>query len=179
MEADTSKVKALSLALVELLTGKAIDSSALALAGKLHPARAGSGIKEDTTHKRLYVPILKANDEEQTITGVVLQPEVVDAQGDIMDAQVIRQAAHKFLAAFNQRTKLGLQHQTFKNGQFSLAESYLAPGNMVIGGKTVKEGSWVMTVKVLDSKLWSMVKAGKLTGFSIGGRARVRQVASA
>ncbi len=124
----------------------------------------------------LFVPLLKANVDEQTVTGVVLQPEIVDAQGDIMASDVIRKAAHKFLAAYNRATKLGLQHKDFKKN-FELLESYVAPQELVIKNKTIKEGSWIMTVRVLNSKIWKKVKEGKITGFSIGGKAKVKKIA--
>ena len=103
----------------------------------------------------------------------MLQPEVVDGQLDIIGAKVIRKDAFKFLADFNIRTKLGVQHTTFKPKKLALAESFIAPMDMVIGNKLVKQGSWLLTVKVLDKALWKKVKDGELTGFSIGGKARV------
>ena len=129
--------------------------------------------KQKAVSETLFVPIAKADSEQQTVTGVVLQPEVVDAQGDIISKSVIQKAAHRFIDQFNQRTKLGLQHNSFKGGRFSLAESYIAPMSFVLNGKTVSEGSWVMVVKVLDSKIWKRVKDGMITGFSIGGKAQV------
>jgi len=136
--------------------------------------------KCDTVSKAVYVEIAKANNEEQTVTGVVLQPETTDAQGDIYDASVIKQAAYNYLANYNKSTKLGRQHQDFKKWQkrFALVESYLAPMDFALGSKVVKGGSWIMTVKVLDGKIWTMVKEGKITGFSIGGKARVQQLAA-
>ena len=131
-------------------------------------------VEETSVDAKLYIPLLKANADEQTVTGVVLQPEVVDGQGDIMSAEVIRKAAHKFLAAYNRATKLGLQHKDFKK-RFELLESYTAPQELVIKDKTIKEGSWIMTVKVLDSKIWQIVKEGKITGFSFGGKAKVKK----
>jgi len=131
--------------------------------------------KEENIDTTLFVPLLKANKEEQTVTGVVLQPEIVDAQGDVMSADVIRKAAHKFLASYNKATKLGLQHKDFKK-RFELLESYLAPQEFVLKERIVKEGSWIMTVRVVDSKIWKKVKDGKITGFSIGGRAKVKKV---
>lgn len=124
----------------------------------------------------LYVPIAKANDEEQTVTGVVLQPEVTDGQGDIYDASVIKDAAYGYLMNYNKSTELGLQHKEFVKGRFALVESYLTPLDIAIGNNVVKQGSWVMTVKVLDPKIWKLVKDGKITGFSIGGKARVQQL---
>lgn len=128
---------------------------------------------ESTT--KFYVPIAKATTEERTITGVVLQPEVVDAQGDIIGVDVIRKAAHAFLAGYNTRTKPGLMHKDFKP-RFQIVESYLAPQELTINGKLVPAGAWVMTMKVLDDKVWDQIKKGKLTGFSIGGKARVQKL---
>lgn len=129
--------------------------------------------EQKPVEKSITVDIAKANDEEQTVTGIVLQPEVVDGQGDIMSADVIKDTAYRFLANYNRKTKLGLQHSAFPKGKMILVESYLAPIDFVLGTKTVKAGSWIMTVKVLDAKLWKKVKDGKITGFSIGGRAKV------
>jgi hypothetical protein len=179
---------------------KAVTSADLETAGKLVPAKGlpgGSGIKDDLTkqegevevvtkdeagevveiRKSLFVEFTKANSEDQTVTGVVLQPEEVDAHGDIMSADVIKKAAHTFLAKFNRATRLGLMHKDFTKN-FELLESYLAPQSITIGDKVVKEGSWVITVKVKDASIWKQVKDGKLTGFSIGGKAKVRKLAA-
>lgn len=128
---------------------------------------------EDTN---ITVTIAKAIDDKQIVIGVVLQPEVVDAQGDIMSAAVIEKAAHTFLANYNKATRLGLQHKVFKGGMFDLVESYLAPMDMSIGSMVVKSGSWIMAVKVLDADIWKAVKDGKIKGFSIGGKAKVQRL---
>jgi hypothetical protein len=126
--------------------------------------------------KNIYVPLLKINNEERLVTGVVLQPEVADAQGDIMDAVVIRKAAHKFLMKYNKVTELGLQHKYFGNTGFELCESWTTPQDVVINGTVVKMGSWIMTVYVENNKAWALVKNGKLTGFSVGGRAKAKKI---
>lgn len=168
---------------------KTISSEAIADSGKLNDADLGpSGIKELTEEekakaqeelieasKKLYVPILKANNDEQTITGVVLQPEIVDAQGDIISKDVILKAAHEFLAVYNKASKLGLMHKDFKP-QFELYESFIVPTDIVIGDKVVVAGSWVIVVHVLDANIWKQVKDGKLRGFSIGGKATVQKL---
>lgn len=143
----------------------------------LQPATEEADGEQNTVEKQIIVDIAKADHEEQTVTGVVLQPEVVDSQGDIMSAEVIKATAFKFLANFNKTTKLGVQHSVFKKGRLELVESFIAPIDMVLGLKTVKAGSWVMTVKVLDARLWKRVKDGLITGFSIGGKATVVAVA--
>lgn len=126
---------------------------------------------------KYFIPIAKANEEKKTVTGVALVPEVTDAQGQIVSEEVIEDTAHKFLAGYNVNTKLGLMHKDFKP-RFQLYESYIAPQPLIIGDKAIKKGSWVVVVKVLDSKVWKLVKKGKITGFSIGGTAKVLKLNS-
>jgi len=123
----------------------------------------------------IFVPIAKANKEEHTVTGVVLQPEVTDAQGDIMSANVIKQAAHDFLSKYNKKTELGFMHKSFKR-RFELLESYVAPMDFVLKSAVIKAGSWIVTVRVKETKVWKMIKDGNITGFSIGGKAKVVMV---
>jgi DNA adenine methylase len=155
---------------------KAIDSST---GGLKHPAGSlPSGIKpdeapeEETGDRKLFIPIAKADLDQRTVTGVVLQPEVIDGQGDIMSAEVIKKAAYRFLADYNKSTQIGLMHKDFKQ-RFELVECYITPQDLKINGVEVPEGSWVITVRVLDKDVWAKVKKGELTGFSIGGKARV------
>lgn len=162
------------------LAKSAITTGTLAQSGKLNPAQGlGSGIMseedKESTSKSIYIPIAKVNEELREVTGVVLQPEVTDAQGDIMDADVIAKAAGDFLARFNKSTTLGYMHNQF-NKRFELRQSFVAPDNIVIANKTVKKGAWLMVVKVLDDKVWESVKKGKITGFSIGGKAKVKKL---
>jgi DNA adenine methylase len=107
--------------------------------------------------------------DERFVLGIVLEPEVVDAQGDIYSADEIRQAAHRFMEEFG---GLGLMHRLAVNDQVKVLETYAAPVDFEIAGVTVKKGTWLLGVRVLSDDLWAQVKDGKLTGFSIGGSAR-------
>lgn len=113
------------------------------------------------------VPILKA--EERFVYGIVLEPETIDAQNDIYNADEIRKAAHLYMQEFGH---IKLMH----NGQFidskvRILESFVAPVAFQIDGQHVKKGTWLLAVRVLDDGLWEAVKRGDLTGFSIGGTA--------
>lgn len=119
------------------------------------------------------VSIAKVDKERRLIYGVVLEPDEVDAHNDTIDKEVIESSAHEFLAKFNRETELGVMHKMFGNIGVELAESYISPGDMTMGAKPVKQGSWVMVVKVVDDAIWKKVKAGEITGFSIGGLATV------
>jgi 2'-5' RNA ligase len=104
--------------------------------------------------------------EERFVFGIVLEPDGVDSQGDTITAEVIRTAAHDFLANYG---NIGLQHQAFVNGQVRILESYIAPCDMELAGVSIKAGTWLMAMRVLDDGLWDAVKNSALTGFSIGG----------
>jgi len=137
--------------------------------------QAAPAQENDQAAVSYFIPLVKADTEKQEVTGVVLQPDVVDAHGDIIPEAVIAKAAHNFLASYNESTKLGEQHTVFKN-QFELYESYTMPVDVVLDGKEIKKGTWMMVAKVKDSEVWQKVKDGEITGFSIGGKAKVRQV---
>lgn len=114
-------------------------------------------------------------EDQQLVTGVVLVPEVADAHGDIISAEVIQAAAHQFLAEYNTSTTLGIMHKDM-DPPLELVESYIAPSDFVLGSQMITKGSWVITVHVIDSEVWGKVKDGKLTGFSIGGKAQVEHL---
>jgi hypothetical protein len=117
------------------------------------------------------------DEEKRLITGIVLQPEVVDAQGDIISSDVIRKAAHQFLSDYNSRTKMGLQHKEFPNG-IHLVESWVTDEDSKRGDRIVKAGTWLIKVWVEHDGIWGKVKAGGIRGFSIGGMAKVKQLSA-
>jgi DNA adenine methylase len=123
----------------------------------------------------VFCPIAKADTERRLVTGMVLVPETVDAQGDIISAEAIEGAAHDFLARYNRETELGVQHKSF-NGQAELVESFLAPVSYTLEGRMILQGTWMITVHVTDDATWEKVKEGAITGFSIGGTAKVRRL---
>lgn len=122
---------------------------------------------------QLHIPIMKAEKEKRQVTGIVLEPDTVDAQGDTINEETIERAAHKFLAKYNNETKMGLLHQKFSAIGVELVECWIAREATTMGGQKVKKGSWMMTVHVTSDKTWQDVKSGKITGFSIGGTATV------
>lgn len=110
-----------------------------------------------------------AEAEQQYILGIVLEPEVVDAQGDIYSADEVKRAAWEYMVNFR---NVGLMHRGLVNGKVRLVESYIAPIDMSVGGSTIKAGTWLMGLHVADDGLWGQVKSGGLTGLSIGGFAK-------
>lgn len=116
------------------------------------------------------IPIFKfdTGEEERTILGIVMEPNEVDSQNDKVSVEEIRQAAHKFMEDFG---NLGKQHGEIVNGKLVLLETYIAPVSFDVEGQHVKKGSWLFLERVVDDELWTAVKKGEFTGFSIGGSA--------
>jgi hypothetical protein len=115
--------------------------------------------------------VLKTS-EERYVLGVVLEPlkemGSTDTQNDTYSAEEVRRASHRFMEEYG---TLGLQHQINITGRVRLLENYIAPSDFIIDGQLVKAGTWMMGIRVVDNDLWSAVKDGRLTGFSIGGAA--------
>jgi len=139
------------------------------------PVAIAKNTEEAVSVIKAYVKLVKLAKEEQKVTGVVLEPNVFDTQKTTISDEVIRKAAHGFLAGFNITTKLGVQHKDFKK-PFELCESYIAPIDFALGDKTIKKGSWVVILKILSKKIWDRIKKGEITGFSIGGKAKIKKL---
>jgi hypothetical protein len=119
------------------------------------------------------VPIAKAEEEERAVTGIVLEPDEVDAHNDTITAEVIKRTAENFLARYGKESELGFMHKQFGAIGLELLQSYVTSEDVVIASKAVKAGSWVMKVRVNSDEMWKRIKEGKLTGFSVGGVAAV------
>lgn len=118
-------------------------------------------------------PIAKAEAEKRLVTGIVLEPDEIDAHNDTISSEIIEKAAFSFLAQFNRETEMGHMHRTFGDIGVELCASWIALEDSTIGGQPVKKGSWLMTVRVISNALWQKIKSGAITGFSIGGVASV------
>lgn len=110
--------------------------------------------------------------EERFVLGIVLEPDVVDAQNDVESPDEIRKAAHRFMEQYG---NLGTQHTEIVTGKLRILESYVAPADFQLDdadeASKIRKGSWVMGIRVVDDDLWTKVKKGEFTGFSIGGSA--------
>lgn len=143
----------------------------------LQPGEEPTDDEVETEKASWICPIVKAEEANdlRLVTGVVLEPETVDAQKDIYDATVIRNAAHDFLREYNAGTVIGFMHKDM-NRSLDLVESWCAPTKMKLGDREIKKGTWLMTVHVVDENIWKSVKEGKIAGFSIGGIAKVQRL---
>jgi hypothetical protein len=113
------------------------------------------------------VTIVTKNAKKRLVTGLVMEPDELDTQDEYASSEVIEQAAHNYLV---KSRAVGVQHAQ-QNPHCFVVESWVAPVSLTIEGRKIKQGSWMMTVKVSDDETWNKVEKGELTGFSIGGLA--------
>lgn len=113
-------------------------------------------------------PLVKADDPQKLVYGVVYEPDVEDSQGDSMGAAEIEKAAHGFMENYQQIDK---QHD-FTTHAGQVVESYIAPADMEIGTQTVTKGTWVLVTKATD-EIWDAIQKGEYTGYSLAGQAEV------
>ncbi len=128
------------------------------------------------------IPILKVDEEKRIVYGVVLDPYIVDTQGDWSPPSEVEKTAHGWME--NSRT-IGLGHR--KEADAVPVESFLMPYpsdedyskamkndphkvyKFKFGSGFVHSGSWVLGTKVNDDATWKLVKSGELGAYSIGG----------
>jgi hypothetical protein len=162
----------------------AVVKRASSLAAKIAKARAVRATlppreAERTVPISALVTKATANGGElRFILCAVLVPEEVDAQGDIYSADEIRKAAWGYARNFR---NIGLEHKgLLPPDRAVMVESFLIydDDGMTVAGSHFTKGTWVLGVQVFDDKLWGDVKAGRITGLSIGGWARKNPVRS-
>lgn len=125
-------------------------------------------VKEEGITPNLQVesPIIKTDDDKRLVTGVVYAPGVVDSQGEFMEAEAIEEAAHEFLA---KHRNTDVRHNFIANEGVEIVESAVAKADYELDGVPIKKGTWTITAKVGDDKLWQGIKKGEYNGFSMGG----------
>jgi|GEM_PF-617495 len=135
---------------------------------KLLPKTGESEVSKEVEKFISVYQFDKADKDEQIVCGIVYEPDEVDAQGDFANEVEIKKAAYKFMENVQ---KFKVMHKGNKV-KVKVLESYIAPSDFTIMSKSVKKGSWLITVRVLDKEIWKAVQDGELTGFSMAGYAR-------
>lgn len=132
------------------------------------PARTKQSAEDVVVAKALSHIRIHKTAEERYVMGIVLEPDTVDSQNDFYSKEEVRNAAHRFMQEYRQ---LGKQHTEIVTGKLIILESWVAPTAFDLGDESVKEGTWLMGIRVADDAMWEDTKKGDFTGFSIGGSA--------
>lgn len=142
----------------------ALDMMGLSVVEK-EDRRPGPEIKVQIVGKELEM--------DQLVYGVVLEPNSVDGDDQVMTAADIEWTAHHFMAV---QGIAGYRHSRVADA--TVVESYVAPCDFQLGGQTVKKGSWIVVMRVNDPALWQQILRGEITGYSVGGFGELTPLAS-
>lgn len=110
--------------------------------------------------------ILKADQGNHFVTGIVYEPMSEDTDGNYMTAEEIEKAAHWFM---KNGGDVDIQHCFQKAEGVDVVESFVAKCDMEMEGQKISKGTWVMTMEVADDSVWNAITKGEITGFSMGG----------
>jgi len=97
----------------------------------------------------------------------VLVPEVTDHQGEVVSADEIEEAAHAYMLDSQAGSYM---HREIIDG-IHLVESFIVRADSTINGVAIKSGTWIVGWKIDNPELREQIRAGKITGMSIGGSA--------
>ena len=138
------------------LVGKAANRHSFAI------VKADDGKANFTT----FGPIVKVDDEQHYVTGVVYEPDTDDTQGDYMTAEEIQKAAYWYM---ENGQNVDIQHSFQPFSGATTVESWVTKSDQKIGDQDIQKGTWMMTMKITDPDVYEAVKKGDITGFSMGG----------
>lgn len=135
--------------------------------------------------KNYNVELVKKSDTyefEGFVTGIVLSPEVVDLQGQIVSKEEIRSAMVNFMKNYQQfdvMHDLNVLKSKIEDGdsrQVVLVQNFIAPQDLIYGERIVKEGTWLQETLILDEEIKKQIANGTIKGYSIYGTANVQPV---
>lgn len=133
-----------------------------------HKQAAGD---EKPVEKAATFRFLKIDKKEHIVGGLVYEPNVRDTQDDYTDAPEIQKAMYRFMLRYAvDQKRIKVMHK----GQahyFPILEVFQPEHDTKKGDQVIPAGAWWMMVKVTSPDVWTEVEEGRLTGFSIGGRA--------
>lgn len=110
---------------------------------------------------------IDVSEDFKYITGLIIQPNVVDYEGHYFTEQAIQKAAHGFLK--NKKLTTGENHYKISK-DLAMVESRVLDKDEEFNDVVIKKGSWVGKFEALTDELKKDVKDGKYNGFSIGGK---------
>lgn len=113
--------------------------------------------------------IIKTETTNQTATFVILEPGVVDLNGQEISEDEIIKTAHEFMMNLPEKY-VNLNHsKNTEQDDVIFVESYISPMDMELSDEKIKKGTWLVAFKFLSADKWQMVLDGDITGVSMEG----------
>ena len=140
-----------------------------ALQSWLQAAGQGEGKAQPPPQGEQKCQIVNKDTKRQIITGIVLEPNTEDLQGEKEAPEVIEDAFLRWSEYFD---AISIGHTDPAGETVRIVEKWIARSDFAIGKQSVKKGSWLLSLRIKDPVLWAQIEAGEITGFSIGGTAK-------
>lgn len=121
--------------------------------------------------------LTKFDEEQRLVYGwasVVTEKgvPVVDRAGDVITPQTLERAVSKFM----EHVRVGKEmHSGGQVGKIIHSWPVTKEIAAAVGIECDREG-WLVAFRVYDDAVWEKVKSGEYPAFSIGGRAKVRDI---
>lgn len=142
--------------------------------------RSGRRRQAMTQQAPAVLSILQVDAYQRLVYAVVQTPDSATTPGTMPEvelyypAAVIQQMAHDFMIEQRQNA-IGLQHSEAVTGEVVppegeyavMVESYIAPHDLVIRGRTVAQGSWVTAYKITDDAVFDQILQGRIAAVSL------------
>ena len=133
---------------------------------------AGTSVSEMTKEVQIEGQILKQLDEERLAFGwayvATVKGEVsLDHSGEFIRPELLAKAATNFMLSMRTAKRM---HSGESIGEVIHSMPLTNDVSKALGIQSDRDG-WIIAIKVHDEQVWQDVKSGKLSAFSIGGRA--------
>jgi len=120
------------------------------------------------------------DDEKRTIVGPAMIPDkmiprrnpIGDVYSVFFTEETIRKISEKFLRE-KHTDKTNLEHTPINLNDVYVTESWIIEDSendkSTKFGYSLPKGTWMISMKILDDKIWKSVKEGHINGFSVEG----------
>lgn len=111
--------------------------------------------------------ILKTDTSNQTATFVVLEPWVMDYNGQIIAAEEVVKTAHEFMQNLQDKYVNVNHEDDTKVSDVIFVESFITPVDIPVGDITITQWTWLVALKFLSEDKWKQLIDGEITGISM------------
>ena len=121
------------------------------------------------------VSIKKIDEYKKMVSCIVLEPtdpDNTDLQGDFYTEEDIEKAMLSFVENGMMLNEMHEKDKIYKNSDVLLAENYIAP----VDFDGIKKGSWIQSYKIKNDEVWEKILNGEITGVSIEGVGKRKEV---
>lgn len=134
-----------------------------------------AGINLESHKKEAFsINFAVSNEEQRIVKGVAMIPNVLIYRRNPQTNEEYyvffnRETIKKLKNKYGYNREITIQHEENITGNAILLDSYIYPDdkNDNAGYNNLKEGSWILEYKILNTKLWDVIKNKGVKGFSV------------